>query len=127
MPSNFSHDQYKNLNKQITPPTPTFEKLQHTPASSTSSGNAPSSNPKYNLPNANKTSSGFKKVSPSSIFRGIGNIPFEAASFERKRGAGIVALVLGTLIVGTYGYTIYSMKQENFSDVVIPDTLKQKE
>nr|CAG4719353.1 unnamed protein product [Naegleria fowleri] len=126
MPSNFAQEQYKNLNKQITPPTPTFEKLQHTPSSGSST---PSTNPKYNLPNAaaNKTNSGFKKVSPSSIFKGISNIPFEAASFERKRGAGIVAFVLGTMIVATYGYTIYSMKQENFSDVVIPETLKQKE
>ena len=117
MPNNFAQEQYKNLNKHITPPTstPTFEKLQQAP---------PSKNPLHNLPNnANKPATGAKV---SGMFAGIKNLPTEAAKFERKRGAGWVALALGTMIVGTYGYTVWSMKQESFTDVVIPDTFKEK-
>ncbi|EFC45803.1 predicted protein [Naegleria gruberi] len=119
MPSNFSSEQYKQLNKQVTPPAATFERLQQKTPSSKA---APVLN---NLPTTPSKATQSKTV--NSLLTGIKNLPLEAAQFKKKKGAGLVALALGSLIVGSYSYTIKSMKQENFADVVIPDTLKLKE
>ncbi|KAL9646426.1 hypothetical protein ABK040_006424 [Willaertia magna] len=123
MPTNFSSEQYQSLNQQTTPPSskPIFERLQ-------TEGTTTTTNKSTNTSTTNTTNNTVKLPSKSKGgFRSfLSNIPAHAAPFERKKGPAKIGIFLGAIIFGTYAYTIWNMRQENFSDVVIPETFKEQ-
>lgn len=43
-----------------------------------------------------------------------------------RRKAGIAGFVFAAAVVGIYAYTLHNMKQQDFSDVLVPDAVREK-
>lgn len=49
-------------------------------------------------------------------------LAYRKISFKTK----MTGILLFTFVGGVYSYTMYSLRQEDFGDVLVPDTLKDK-
>jgi hypothetical protein len=43
-----------------------------------------------------------------------------------RRKAGIAGAVLSAVVIGVYAFTISNMKQQDFSDVIVPEHVREK-